>query len=114
MTVVSHDRYFLERVTDHVIALLGDRKLSFLAGGVAEYLDRVGGTLGKISLPTTMPAAACPAPGGGLGLAGERTARKESAAAGTADRALVRPGGAARRADGPACQRLREAHRDQR
>ena len=23
MVVVSHDRYFLERVTDHVVALLG-------------------------------------------------------------------------------------------
>ena len=44
MTVVSHDRYFLERVTDHVVALLGDGKLSFLAGGVEEYLDRVRGT----------------------------------------------------------------------
>ena len=76
MTVVSHDRYFLERVTDHVVALLGDRKLSFLAGGVAEYLDRVRGTR-EISLPTTVPAAVGPAPGGGLGLAGERTARKE-------------------------------------
>ncbi len=30
MLVVSHDRYFLERVTDHVVALLGDGKLSFL------------------------------------------------------------------------------------
>ena len=39
LVVVSHDRYFLERVTDHVVALL-DGKLSFLAGGVAEYLDR--------------------------------------------------------------------------
>jgi ATP-binding cassette subfamily F protein uup len=76
MTVVSHDRYFLERVTDHVIALLGDRKLSFLAGGVPEYLDRVRGTR-EISLPATAPAVAGPAPGGGLGVAGERTARKE-------------------------------------
>ena len=31
LVVVSHDRYFLERVTDHVVALLGDGKLSFLA-----------------------------------------------------------------------------------
>ena len=76
MTVVSHDRYFLERVTDHVIALLGDGRLSFLAGGVAEYLDRVRGTR-EISLPATAPAVAGPAPGGGLGVAGERTARKE-------------------------------------
>jgi ABC transport system ATP-binding/permease protein len=38
LLVVSHDRYFLERVTDHVLALMGDGKLSFLAGGVDEYL----------------------------------------------------------------------------
>ena len=41
LVVVSHDRYFLERVTEHVVALLGDRKLAFLPGGVDEYLDRV-------------------------------------------------------------------------
>ena len=78
MTVVSHDRYFLERVTDHVIALLGDGRLSFLAGGVSEYLDRVRGTR-EISLPAIAPAAAAagPTPGGGLGVAGERAARKE-------------------------------------
>jgi ABC transport system ATP-binding/permease protein len=40
LLVVSHDRYFLERVTDHVVALLGDGKLSFLGGGVVEYLER--------------------------------------------------------------------------
>ena len=39
LVVVSHDRYFLERVTDHVVALLGG-ELSFLAGGVTEYLER--------------------------------------------------------------------------
>ena len=41
LVAVSHDRYFLERVTEHVVALLGDGKLSFLAGGVDEYLDRI-------------------------------------------------------------------------
>ncbi len=41
LVVVSHDRYFLERVTEHVVALLGDGKLSFLGGGVEEYLARV-------------------------------------------------------------------------
>jgi ABC transport system ATP-binding/permease protein len=40
LVVVSHDRYFLERVTDHVVALLGDGKLSFLGGGIEEYLER--------------------------------------------------------------------------
>jgi ATP-binding cassette subfamily F protein uup len=39
VVVVSHDRYFLERVTDHVLALIGG-KLAFLPGGVQEYLDR--------------------------------------------------------------------------
>ena len=40
LILVSHDRYFLERVTDHVLALLGDGSLAFLPGGVDEYLDR--------------------------------------------------------------------------
>ncbi len=40
LMLVSHDRYFLERVTDHVIALLGDGNLSYLPGGVDEYLRR--------------------------------------------------------------------------
>ncbi len=34
LVLVSHDRYFLERVTDHVVALLGDGNLSYLPGGV--------------------------------------------------------------------------------
>ena len=41
LVVVSHDRYFIERVTEHVVALLGDGALSFLPGGVDEYLDRI-------------------------------------------------------------------------
>jgi ABC transport system ATP-binding/permease protein len=40
LIVVSHDRYFLERVTDSVWALLGDGKLSMLPRGVDEYLER--------------------------------------------------------------------------
>ena len=41
--VVSHDRYFLERVTDHIVALVGG-KLAYLPGGVDEYLSlRAGG-----------------------------------------------------------------------
>jgi ABC transport system ATP-binding/permease protein len=41
LVVVSHDRYFLERVTDGVDALLGDGKIAFLPRGVDEYLERV-------------------------------------------------------------------------
>jgi ATP-binding cassette subfamily F protein uup len=40
LVVVSHDRYFLERVTDSVWALLGDGQISMLPGGVEEYLRR--------------------------------------------------------------------------
>ena len=39
LVVVSHDRYFLERVTDHVVALIGG-KLAYLPGGIGEYLER--------------------------------------------------------------------------
>jgi ABC transport system ATP-binding/permease protein len=40
LVVISHDRYFLERVTDAVYALLGDGSLGLLPGGVEEYLRR--------------------------------------------------------------------------
>jgi ABC transport system ATP-binding/permease protein len=70
LVVVSHDRYFLERVTEHVVALLGDGKLSFLGGGVDEYLDRVRAVRAAGARPA--PASLRPSPA-----AGERTARKE-------------------------------------
>lgn len=40
LIVVSHDRYFLERVTDVSYALLGDGSCVLLPGGVDEYLAR--------------------------------------------------------------------------
>jgi ABC transport system ATP-binding/permease protein len=71
LVVVSHDRYFLERATEHVVALLGDGKLAFLGGGVDEYLDRVRAAR---DIPaSTRPAA--PAPRSSA--ADDRTARKE-------------------------------------
>jgi ATP-binding cassette subfamily F protein uup len=79
LVVVSHDRYFLERVTEHVVALLGDGRLSFLGGGVDEYLDRVRAAR-RAPLPRS-PAAAPPSAGSAAGgrpsAAEERTARKE-------------------------------------
>ncbi|QPK81659.1 ABC-F family ATP-binding cassette domain-containing protein [Schaalia sp. ZJ405] len=39
LVVVSHDRYLLERVTDHQVALLGDGSVRALPGGVEQYLD---------------------------------------------------------------------------
>jgi ATP-binding cassette subfamily F protein uup len=38
LVVVSHDRYFLERVTDSTWALLGDGQISMLPNGVDQYL----------------------------------------------------------------------------
>ena len=40
LVVVSHDRYFLERVCDVTWALLGDGGLAMLPGGIDEYLRR--------------------------------------------------------------------------
>jgi ATP-binding cassette subfamily F protein uup len=69
LVVVSHDRYFLERVTDHVLALLGDGKLSFLGGGIDEYLERRGARV-----PAGTAAALAPGAGsrGATGAARDR------------------------------------------
>jgi ATP-binding cassette subfamily F protein uup len=40
LVVVSHDRYFVERVADSTLALLGDGSLAALPGGIEEYLER--------------------------------------------------------------------------
>ena len=75
LVVVSHDRYFLERVTDQVDALLGDGKISFLPGGVDDYLERTR------MRRAAAPPAASQASGNGAKpvstVAAERTARKE-------------------------------------
>jgi len=73
LVVVSHDRYFLERVTDHVIALLGDGKLSYLGGGIEEYLARRAAQ--EEAASEAGPDARA---GSGLGAAGaQRAAKKE-------------------------------------
>ncbi|MEV8635978.1 ABC-F family ATP-binding cassette domain-containing protein [Streptosporangium sp. NPDC051023] len=88
LIVVSHDRYFLERVSDRTVALLGDGKLSMLPGGVDEYLERraSGGALSAraafgtaSAAPTTSGggAAAVPSAEPGLSAKEERELRKE-------------------------------------
>ena len=73
LVVVSHDRYFLERVTDHVIALLGDGKLSYLGGGIEEYLARR-----EAQEEAASASGADVRAGSGLGAAGaQRAAKKE-------------------------------------
>ena len=61
VVVVSHDRYFLERVTDRVLALTGSG-LALLPGGVDEYLRiRAGEQPGAPASRAGQPA---PAPSG--------------------------------------------------
>jgi ATP-binding cassette subfamily F protein uup len=90
IVVVSHDRYFLERVTDHVLALV-DGKLAFLPGGIDDYLAlRDEGRAGKPARPTCPPDAAvggAGAPSTGLSAGELREAKKELA---RLDRQLAR------------------------
>jgi ATP-binding cassette subfamily F protein uup len=39
LLIISHDRYFLERVCDRFVGLLGDQKLLDLPRGVDQYLE---------------------------------------------------------------------------
>jgi ATPase subunit of ABC transporter with duplicated ATPase domains len=76
LLVVSHDRYFLERVTDQQYAILGGR-LRHLPGGVDEYLRlRAAGESGSAA-KTGASATASPSLAG----AELRSAQKEFASA---------------------------------
>ncbi len=70
LVVVSHDRYFLERVTDHVVALI-DGALPYLPGGVEEYLDRIDRQRSHPARPASAPGSPASA------AARQRAARKE-------------------------------------
>ncbi len=74
LVVVSHDRYFLERVCDTVWALVGDGSLANLPGGVEEYLARRRSAASEpapASAPARSPAAS--------DAADQRAAKKELA-----------------------------------
>ncbi|RYP86912.1 ABC transporter ATP-binding protein [Nocardioides guangzhouensis] len=85
LVVVSHDRYFLERVTDSTWALLGDGQISMLPRGVEEYLERRHARVeaerqaeAAEARPAAAPAAVeqAVAPKARAGSAEERAARK--------------------------------------
>ncbi|MEV4434019.1 ABC-F family ATP-binding cassette domain-containing protein [Streptomyces sp. NPDC049585] len=61
MVVISHDRYFVERTTDRVFALLGDRTLRMLPRGLDEYLERRQQAAEAAAPPAPAPAATKPA-----------------------------------------------------
>ncbi|MGZ4640271.1 MAG: ABC-F family ATP-binding cassette domain-containing protein [Actinomycetes bacterium] len=81
LLVVSHDRYFIERVCDSEVALLGDGRLRGLVGGVDEYLALRAAT-----------AAASPSasPGAGSGSGGDVVPPTDAAATRTARKELAR------------------------
>ncbi|MER6104704.1 ABC-F family ATP-binding cassette domain-containing protein [Streptomyces sp. NPDC001832] len=56
MVVISHDRFFIERTTDRVMALLGDRTLRMLPRGIDEYLERRQ-RMEEAATPSAAPAA---------------------------------------------------------
>ncbi|KPC94545.1 MULTISPECIES: ABC-F family ATP-binding cassette domain-containing protein [Streptomyces] len=68
LVVISHDRYFVERTTDRVLALLGDATLRMLPRGIDEYLERRARVQARAAAPA--------------GAAAERTAGRPSATAG--------------------------------
>ncbi len=61
LLIVSHDRYFLERVTDVTYALLADGSCVLLPGGVEEYLDRRRAQATPPAASAAKPVAAPPA-----------------------------------------------------
>lgn len=76
LIVVSHDRYFLERVTDVTYALLGDGTCGLLPGGVDEYLERRR----RDEARAAAEAAAATAPAKGRSDAAAERARKKELA----------------------------------
>ncbi|MBC3985479.1 ABC-F family ATP-binding cassette domain-containing protein [Streptomyces sp. AC536] len=74
LVVISHDRYFIERTTDRVLALLGDATLRMLPRGVDEYLERRQRTRAAASAAPAAPAS--PA----AGAAGDKDRPREKSA----------------------------------
>lgn len=76
LVVVSHDRYFVDRVCDTVVALLGDGRITHLPGGISEYLDRREEIRDRTTASTGSGCAPWAAP---KQAAEQRAARKELA-----------------------------------
>ncbi len=74
LVVVSHDRYFVERVCDDVYALMGDGGVRHLPGGIEQYLELRRET----AAAEAPPARGAPRSGAPAG-AVLRSARKEVA-----------------------------------
>ncbi|GAA1265824.1 ABC-F family ATP-binding cassette domain-containing protein [Kitasatospora nipponensis] len=77
MIVISHDRFFIERTTDTVQALLGDKRMRMLPNGVDEYLQRRAAVAAAVGAAATA-ASGVSAAGSTAKSAGDlRAAKKE-------------------------------------
>src|SRR4029079_16729062 len=80
--VISHDRWFLDRVATHMLAFEGDSQVTWFEGSHAEYADWVRETRGPEALephriaykPLVRPSYRRPA--GGAGFADARCGRR--------------------------------------
>jgi ABC transport system ATP-binding/permease protein len=89
LVIVSHDRYFVERVCDDVYALTGGGEIRHMPGGIAQYVesrrmaagaeaDAARGASRAGARPAAAPPSSASAPSGaGLGGGATRAARKE-------------------------------------
>ncbi|MBW1604445.1 ABC-F family ATP-binding cassette domain-containing protein [Streptomyces sp. JJ66] len=78
LVVISHDRYFIERTTDRVLALLGDGTLRMLPRGIDEYLERRARQRdATATAPPATPAPAATASAPAKPAAVSRAAQKE-------------------------------------
>ena len=73
MVVVSHDRYFVERVCDNVYALGDDGEIRHLPGGIEQYVRARAGA------PAAPPASARTAKPAAAGGGAQHASRKEAA-----------------------------------
>jgi ATP-binding cassette subfamily F protein uup len=79
LIVVSHDRYFVERVCDNVYALAGDGGIRHLPGGIEQYVElrRAAGAATAAPPTTAPPPSGTAARAAGPAQAVLRAARKE-------------------------------------
>ncbi len=56
LIIVSHDRYFMDRIVDHVMAFEGDGVIKDFVGNFSEYREKKAQDANKKVLPESVPA----------------------------------------------------------
>ncbi len=99
LVVISHDRFFLERTTDRVFALLGDGTLRMLPRGIDEYLERRARQREAVAAPAKSS-------GGGAASSGGAASPGGGASGGAAAKSAPAKPAAAARAEQKEMQRI--------